>query len=558
MNITKEKFFNNFPYEHMRKEQEYILNKIYDNYDKYKYFVIEAPTGTGKSAIAKTLMNINKKNILLTSTKYLQNQYETEFKDFLSIKGQSNYCCDLDNNVTCDKAVCKINTSIRKTCNNCSYYNKLENVDNAKFIITSYSSFLTNPYLKNVSYSSFKNKLEKYDLMVLDECHLLENNLISDVGFVINIKKLNEKYNILKDIDFKDLIILTAPLKSGFHHNEKLLKILQGVLLNKINYYTKFIKDYQYDIKNLNANELIYVQSAISSRETLEKLLKKIDKFLSNKNKNNWVVEPSNDNLYIQPINIESYFLNRINNYANKFVFLSASILDLDGYIHDLGINSNEALKIKIPSTFDYHRSPIISFPSGKMNYQNIDNSLPKIIDNIKFILDQHKGEKGIIHTNNYKITQDIINNIDDDRLIYINDDKMNNEDLLNEHYKSNKDTVIISPSLYAGADLKDDLSRFQIIVKLPFLSLGDRRVNKKSQVNQQWYVIEMLRTFIQMCGRSTRHKEDYCVTYVLDSSFAYYITNNAKFFTKSFLKRVILDKNKFDLNKFKQYIKGE
>ena len=46
-------------------------------------------------------------------------------------------------------------------------------------------------------------------------------------------------------------------------------------------------------------------------------------------------------------------------------------ILDIDGYIKDLGIPKNQVLKIKVPSTFDYRKSPIISFPSGKMNYQN-------------------------------------------------------------------------------------------------------------------------------------------------------------------------------------------
>ena len=48
MFIQKDKFFKNSPYDTIRKEQRYVLDKIYDNYDAFKYFVIEAPTGTGK------------------------------------------------------------------------------------------------------------------------------------------------------------------------------------------------------------------------------------------------------------------------------------------------------------------------------------------------------------------------------------------------------------------------------------------------------------------------------------------------------------------------------
>lgn len=551
MNITKEEFFKNFPYEYMRREQEYVLNKIYDNYDDYDYFIVEAPTGTGKSAIAKTLMDSIPHNILLTSTKYLQNQYETEFNKLLSIKGQSNYKCNLDDSTPCNKAVCKINHSLRKHCiKECNYYSRIEQAIKSDSFVTSYALFLTS--------TALKSKEHKYNLMILDECHLLEDNLISDVGFSIDIQKLNEKYNILKDINFSDMVILTASLKEGYKNNERFLETLKRVLIDKITSYELFIESNAHAVNDLAADELIYVQSAIASKEYLNNLLTKINKFLKTRDKDNWVVEPTDKTLYIQPINIGNYFLNRMKLFTNKVMFLSASILDLDGYIQDLNIDPEKTLKIRVPSSFDYHKSPIVFYPSGNMSYKNIDNSMPKVIDNIKLILNQHKGEKGIIHTNSYKITQEIIKQVNDNRLLYIKNNKMNNEDLLKKHSKSKKDTVIVSPSLYTGADLKDDLSRFQIIIKMPFLSLSDRRVNKKSKVNKRWYITEMLRTFIQMCGRSTRHKEDYCVTYVLDSSFGYYINSNIKLFTKQFIRRIIFDKNTFDLTEFRKYIKGE
>jgi ATP-dependent DNA helicase DinG len=47
-------------------------------------------------------------------------------------------------------------------------------------------------------------------------------------------------------------------------------------------------------------------------------------------------------------------------------------------------------------------------------------------------------------------------------------------DEVIAEHVNSTKPNVLISPSLYTGLDLKDDLSRFQIIVKVPYPDLGE------------------------------------------------------------------------------------
>ena len=113
-----------------------------------------------------------------------------------------------------------------------------------------------------------------------------------------------------------------------------------------------------------------------------------------------------------------------------------------------------------------------------------------------------------------------------------------NNEALLRRHAKS-KNGVLVSPSLGTGTDLKDDAARFQIIVKLPFMSLADKRVKKKADLDYDWYSCEMLRSLIQSSGRATRSETDYSVTYILDSSFRYWITKYQAWLPKSFLERI-------------------
>jgi len=52
-------------------------------------------------------------------------------------------------------------------------------------------------------------------------------------------------------------------------------------------------------------------------------------------------------------------------------------------------------------------------------------------------------------------------------------------DDVRAEHINSTTPTVLISPSLYKGLDLKNDLSRFQINQSTHTL-LGDRWINEK------------------------------------------------------------------------------
>ena len=46
-------------------------------------------------------------------------------------------------------------------------------------------------------------------------------------------------------------------------------------------------------------------------------------------------------------------------------------------------------------------------------------------------------------------------------------DPEIERDEVIREHAESTKPTVLISPSLHTGLDLKDHLSRFQIITKV-------------------------------------------------------------------------------------------
>ena len=62
-----------FPFKSPRKDQLETVSEIVDAISQgYRYIVLEAGTGTGKSAIAYTLSSIYDSSYILTVTKQLQ------------------------------------------------------------------------------------------------------------------------------------------------------------------------------------------------------------------------------------------------------------------------------------------------------------------------------------------------------------------------------------------------------------------------------------------------------------------------------------------------------
>ena len=107
---------------------------------------------------------------------------------------------------------------------------------------------------------------------------------------------------------------------------------------------------------------------------------------------------------------------------------------------------------------------------------------------------------------------------IDSNRILYRIKGNKDNIDILTEHLETDEPTVLASPSMSFGVDLKGEAARFCIIIKCPWPDLGDVRIKEMSKNNKKWYTNKMFTTFVQQCGRCTRAEDDASVTYVLDA----------------------------------------
>ena len=82
-----------------RTEQLETIQFIKDNIDK-KYYLLNLPTGVGKSYLALMIADFYSKNIdvtakvdIITNSKLLQEQYTNTFNSIRDLRGKENYTC---------------------------------------------------------------------------------------------------------------------------------------------------------------------------------------------------------------------------------------------------------------------------------------------------------------------------------------------------------------------------------------------------------------------------------------------------------------------------------
>lgn len=555
------KLYDLFPFDHIRPAQKNILDKIepFLHDEQIRYIVIEAGTGVGKSAIAKTLSAYYKKSYLLTSTKSLQEQYKNEFynESVKVVKGKSNYYCNVDGDATCDIGPCKKDKGLKGKCletENCPYYSALKTAENSEMFVCNYAYFLSMP------------NLNSRNVIIIDECHLLDDKLIELAKFKIDMDKINKKYNLINEkSEFIDVVKWKKKFITGDSQNnintlniiiEMLTKKMEANKSEMIRYWQLSEFKDRMTPDELNEFEKIDIVGLDKENNEIMSFAKRIQKYIDTCDNGNWVTTIKEDGrgFYAVPIFSKELFEKYIGKKANKkVIFMSATIFGKDNFCEELGLDPDKTMYFHEESTFDPKRSPIVVNPCLSFKQGEYDKTIASAGEIVKTITNSFRRNKGIIHTGNYKVANFLTENIPSKRYIYRKTNE-NNEDLLMTHAVTGRKTILVSPSMMSGVDLKDDYSRFQIIMKLPYPNLQNPRMAYISKHNFKMYAIRMLREFIQACGRSTRSEKDWSVTYVLDKSFINIYKQFKKLMPYSVSR--MIDYDKFKLQEYVNYIK--
>lgn len=524
------------------KAQVHILNEISKAMDMGKKFIIvEAPTATGKSFIAKTLANYSSEptedfkravmsykafepnaeiesccfgTAILTVTKSLQDQYASMFDDGSIMKGKSNYACAVDDLYGCESGICTFEKNQKKRCiagDLCPYF-KARNAT-----VTNKCSFYSYAMFESLNPDAVKMK----EFIVCDEASEIESELVSRYTFNFDVKDL-------KSIS-SDIPLPPDADASNVEYFSWITNCAQYITLAYNDFIDTISEKYAKSKKGLSKENTKKLSILTRYKENVTKLIEcwKGTEYIITKDKTNVIFQPYNVNVLAQ--NIFSC--------GETIILMSATIVNHKKFAENLGIN--DYYYIEAETSLDPKKAPIKCCNKFYLNFKNKNTLLPKMIDVANTICQQHSSEKGIIHTHSMDILNEIKKRMDDDRFLY-REQGMNNERILDVHETTDEPTVLVSPSMTHGIDLKGDLGKFQIIMKAPYLPLGDARVKRKFNEDKEWYLDAMLSTLIQMCGRCNRCESDYSETYILDSNILNAVLQNKDKLPKYFIERFV------------------
>lgn len=542
-----------FPFEVYRKHQPEIISKILKAFQtEKKYVILEAPTGIGKSVIAYTIGRYIIGNnppekiyehkkifgppiMICTKTRQLQKQYISSFNDLKHIWSSKHYMCDLEPDDS-DYFYFGSPLCMNHFCPELSYCKFLEarqRFNRSDIGILNYHYYL---------YSIYSHKF-KPKLLVLDEAHNIEN-ILCDL-FALNINKNQADRIFTRAKQYRLFDASTSKL-------EKLIKDIINIEdiedpdftqnLKRYCDYLIYINDAATEeikrIKSLGVNkipdthkELAIDLSKISTRcdELKEKLYRFIYREID------WVISDRNDNgIKLKPLEI-GYLSDVLLKSADRFLFMSATICGFSQFCKELNIDESKSLFIEAPSMIPIKNRRVYSFNTGKMNYKNKKELMPKFINVMDMAItkiEDNKGSvRGIIHSVSYDNAKAVYESSKHkDRMILPN--RLEIMDI-NDILETYDNTILVSPSILEGVDLKDDLSRFQIFLKVPYPFLGDRWIKAKMEKDKKWYARQAIMKLIQGSGRSTRTEDDWSMTVVLDSGLRVLINTYPELFSR-------------------------
>jgi Rad3-related DNA helicase len=525
-----------------RDEQSKCLKFIEDNKKDNKFFLLQLPTGSGKSHLAMMIsdwytskIDVGAKVDIITAGKILQDQYDDTYESINNLKGKENYECV---QYACSCANGKEFNRLNKTsCDFCPY-------DSAKGGYISGRVSLTNFYLYLI-YALYNNGIMEQrgsNVLIVDEAHDFDD-VMSDF---ISIK-ITE--NTVKKLKFTNESDILKKLKkvSTITQYITFLEFLHGEVISTIDEIDKSMqggRSFKQDKRDMRISKItdtglnsdVNLMTVISD---LKQYQLKIDLFLKEykENPHNWVLETyfneksDQKELSLEPIWAYDYLDKYVWSKYDMIILMSGTILDKKLFSELNGLDIEKTVYYSVSSPFPVENRPIYYMPLGKMSYAKKEDTFKNYISYLHKILKKYEGKKGIIHTNSFELSNWIQRSIDNPRLIF--HESKNKDEMLRKHFSGEDPTVFVSPSVGTGVSFDHDRSRFQVIAKIPYPSLGSQKNKMRQKNNPDWYAWKTVCGLLQMAGRSVRSKTDFADTIIIDGSFSDILKYNSHLIPK-------------------------
>jgi ATP-dependent DNA helicase DinG len=553
------------------QQREVILDMIraYDE-DPNGVFLLDAPTGSGKSIIAMMFSDFmnhrGQRGYVLASDLSLHEQYVKDFRrlqnwNWGNIKGIDNYECDV-NGEKFSVGHCASRGMSYEQAEKLECFAKCGYLQARKKAIRSPLALLTYPYaLIQRNYVEQQQQgtgrgvpFPQRDFVICDEAHKLLDIVQNHFSPIITDDIQNKVQKIL-DLMIEnslpapkiDLLKFDKLVKSIFSDENEvsllgnLTKLVdQLALIVKANERTREVVAEEFGENDLPAD----LKQLFRLTDWCKDCHCKFEDYVSILNKvgvQKMIKNPADKHIVFNCID-EYYLLQR--HFYNKFgfkVLMTATMGSPKDFMRNHGLKT--AKYFKMDSHFAWEKSPIIFYPGKKLSARYLEENIEWAIEKTVELLNSHQDQRGIIHTGSYELGERVWSKLPREiRKRVLTYRGSEEKDKIIKKHKKNPGAVLMGPSLLEGLNLADDDSRFQIFLKVPYPHLGDRYVKAKLEDSQKWYNWKTSISVLQGAGRSIRTPEDWAVTYLLDGNFADLLKAAGDQFPPEFKSRLVVE----------------
>jgi len=530
-------------------------------------YLLDAPTGSGKSIVALTvagfLTEFKMRGYILASDLMLQTQYEKDLRSYNlqwgSIKGVDNYTCVV-NAEKFSMGECRMKNVSYEESENLPCFSDCGYLFNRKLAIKSPVAILNYSYWL-IQRNYVEGKMQDNgkgvpfpirDFTLCDEAHKVAEIVQNHFSPRID-EKTFDKLDKLRSILTKNNIahIRSTPARIRNVINSLKREKDQDKIYFHLKEFELILQDFSKagtKLKEHTASK--YPKQVVVPKEWRFYLglsdwakdchckFEDYNHIISQVGIDKMIKNDQGEHLTFNCLD-ESYMMDRhFHSQAGFKLLMTATMGEPATFLKNIG--ATNARYFKMDSHFNYEKSPIYFYPKRRMSMSQKEKNMPWMQRKIDQLLNNHPEENGIIHSGSYENSMKIFESLSESnkKRVLVYQGTQEKEKAL-EKFFNEKNLVLMGPSILEGLDLAAEKSRFQVFVKVPFPSMGDKFVSAKMNYQPDWYDWKTTISVLQGIGRSVRSEEDWAITYFLDGCLSDLLKRRRSSFPVEFQRRI-------------------
>lgn len=455
----------------LRPVQTAALTYVLDNWQTGLPFVLQMPTGAGKSlclvSIAKQLGN---GAALIAPSNALVEQYRKDYPDIPFWIGKKHYRCGKQVEGKKKPKLCYLRKP--EECeHNCAYRRGLHAIQTGQLCIFNPMSYY---------HACKRDDVRAYPYLLIDEAHA-----------VISALHFHNHYDFVFEDRHQSINYMTLK------HPKTLIEFLRKEAEILRDEYVRFQHTYKEgdcEDKRRKIQRCEFIAQNIATAEE------------------NFAITATREKVSITCVKITPELVKRIFGEPQRLILASGTMFqtDIDDYLHG---RRHHYLDLPSPIPIK-NRQVFFEAAPFKINHLT---AAKDIADLIESYIAMHPSTNILVHLT-YSLAKKVAPFMRTPVITHTDKTKKAMLEYWEEH-----GGVFFGSGCTEGLDLKDDKCRVNIIVKIPYANLANNVVQKQKgqQSGDKRFDEHAMKHVIQAAGRSTRSETDFSTTYILDPSFS-------------------------------------